>query len=715
MPPAQAKPAVCGGCDQEFPSKSALFKHLKQTNGACLSQEDRDGFQEYLESIRERVLILYGYQTSPKFPNGEDLSQFLLSAIKAKEVAKTNRSYANNTQQNDLSRQDDHTGAITEVIVAFVSPIGVPTMQQWIDETNQMLSEQLSDCDGAVIRILGRMKSPSTNFHAESDASSRRSEYMLPADFLFDGKGDILEYFASLQAFPEGNASHKEQQDNRADLPTIKYLFSLKKIMQTMTTKVVELDDDLSLRREKEYLANKKNKVEEKSGKKRKHTQPKSRVLQRKRFHNFSPKTLAHDFLSYRRVDRFYHRATLHFRDGIEIPKEEAGSRPFIVLSISGDLFLQEQICRMVGLFVAIARGFISSEILDCIFDENFPPLVPTPPMPVFACCAAEALYSSWEGKTGTVLTPRKTNKFKKGWFDDDTLRRVKEWSKELRQGIVQRWLSTGEENGVLAEERNWVEHVLKPWSEEAEKQLDRYHKWKASVEGTQQLLPSILTIDQSVPEKFEKVLQYLREIDRNGSWPSTSSGRQLVMVSTRSDIDPSAASESLAVQRSKAKTKDFGDRVSAYTFKEGEGGASGSFSVGFMPDDGCTQPRANEQFPELTKAAFELEIALCPHREPSSTIAINRNAQFRPHVDSGAGAGQSRSLIVGLGNYVGGELVVEGDEYDIRYIPKEFNGWKQRHWTMPFKGERFSLVWFTPKGCEGKRGIDIFASNNDN
>jgi len=157
-----------------------------------------------------------------------------------------------------------------------------------------------------------------------------------------------------------------------------------------------------------------------------------------------------------------------------------------------------------------------------------------------------------------------------------------------------------------------------------------------------------------------------------------------------------------------RTKTKTESRLSSAYIFAEGQGGASGSFSVGAMPGEGCEQPRANSTFPELMKAAFELEIALRPDREPSSTIAINRNAQFRPHTDSGAGAGQSTSLIVGLGTYSGGELVVEGEPADIRYNPIEFNGWKQRHWTMPFAGERYSLVWFTPKGCEGVRGIDL-------
>jgi hypothetical protein len=34
----------------------------------------------------------------------------------------------------------------------------------------------------------------------------------------------------------------------------------------------------------------------------------------------------------------------------------------------------------------------------------------------------------------------------------------------------------------------------------------------------------------------------------------------------------------------------------------------------------------------ELMRACFDLEKAICPHRMPSATIAINRHAQFRPH-----------------------------------------------------------------------------------
>ena len=43
------------------------------------------------------------------------------------------------------------------------------------------------------------------------------------------------------------------------------------------------------------------------------------------------------------------------------------------------------------------------------------------------------------------------------------------------------------------------------------------------------------------------------------------------------------------------------------------------------------------------------------------------------------------------------GQLCVEGVEHDVRYAPLQFDGWHERHWTLPFSGERYSLVWFTP------------------
>ncbi len=453
-------------------------------------------------------------------------------------------------------------------------------------------------------------------------------------------------------------------------------------------------------------------------------------VLKRKRYHNFTEKSMAHDYLTYRRMDRIYHRATLKFSDeGNEHVGKDDEGRTYLVLSLSGDLFLTGQVFRVVGVLLALANGLIDPEFVDCVFDENFPHLVPTPPAPLCGMVSCEVHYANQEGKTKRILSPRVSDRFTQGWNDHATLRRVKDWQNEVYKFIANKWKRDGYENGRLKIEEEWTKNTLLPWAEKAKQHLEDYKAWKKSQEdsaaaptdgaGTTDnsskeneamvVSPEKLSVDPAVPEVYQEVLGHLRQLDSSGEWPTTSSKRQLVMISTETASDDSKKPETLTIACSKAK-RNIQTVSSAYSFKEGQGGASGSFSVGYMPGGANKQPKANAMFPELVKAAFDLETKLFPNREPSSTIAINRNAQFRPHTDSGAGAGQSTSLIVGLGTYDGGELMVEGEKNDIRYKGIEFDGWKQRHWTMPFQGERFSLVWFTPKGCEGMKGIDLYS-----
>ncbi len=75
----------------------------------------------------------------------------------------------------------------------------------------------------------------------------------------------------------------------------------------------------------------------------------------------------------------------------------------------------------------------------------------------------------------------------------------------------------------------------------------------------------------------------------------------------------------------------------------------------------------------------------------------INRNFHTPPHKD---GENQNSSIIVGLGDYQGGKLAINknGKVFfkGIKNIPTKFNGAKYTHWTTPFSGERWSLVFFT-------------------
>ena len=181
---------------------------------------------------------------------------------------------------------------------------------------------------------------------------------------------------------------------------------------------------------------------------------------------------------------------------------------------------------------------------------------------------------------------------------------------------------------------------------------------------------------NEIVPYPYEHVLSLLRNILLQQSWPTTSIARSRILKDNNI-ANPLPSSGSFTVVNPKFITE--------------------------LEQSSIRIPKNNALFPELASAVFELEEKIVTinnlQRPPSTHCAINCNAQFLPHVDSGRGKGQSLSMIVGLGSYFdGGEIFVERIAHDIRYKALEFDGWKQRHWTNPFRGERFSLVWFSPE-----------------
>ena len=74
------------------------------------------------------------------------------------------------------------------------------------------------------------------------------------------------------------------------------------------------------------------------------------------------------------------------------------------------------------------------------------------------------------------------------------------------------------------------------------------------------------------------------------------------------------------------------------------------------------------------------------------NAVTINKNWKCPPHFDN---KNSGVSLICGLGDYTGGDLLVEGKAIDIKYKPHIFNGSLQEHSTADFQGERYSIVLF--------------------
>ena len=74
--------------------------------------------------------------------------------------------------------------------------------------------------------------------------------------------------------------------------------------------------------------------------------------------------------------------------------------------------------------------------------------------------------------------------------------------------------------------------------------------------------------------------------------------------------------------------------------------------------------------------------------------LMINKNFKCPPHKDK---KNSRESLIIGLGNYDGGELVVENEPHDIRYKPMIFNASVKEHYVNEWSnGDRYSIVLFS-------------------
>jgi len=98
-----------------------------------------------------------------------------------------------------------------------------------------------------------------------------------------------------------------------------------------------------------------------------------------------------------------------------------------------------------------------------------------------------------------------------------------------------------------------------------------------------------------------------------------------------------------------------------------------------------------NKKYPQVYDSLKKLIHHIDPNFKYNS-ITINRNFKCRPHYDKN---NKSPSMIIGLGDYEGGELVIEKCEFDIKNNPVIFNGGSGLHWVNEFIGDRYTIVYY--------------------
>lgn len=89
------------------------------------------------------------------------------------------------------------------------------------------------------------------------------------------------------------------------------------------------------------------------------------------------------------------------------------------------------------------------------------------------------------------------------------------------------------------------------------------------------------------------------------------------------------------------------------------------------------------------------------PNTSDLLSITVNKNLQCLEHKDGNDE--RYNSVIIGCGDYQGGQLGVRAGngrvyQYDINRKPLHFNGSLLEHWTLPFSGNRYTIVFYKKK-----------------
>lgn len=98
-----------------------------------------------------------------------------------------------------------------------------------------------------------------------------------------------------------------------------------------------------------------------------------------------------------------------------------------------------------------------------------------------------------------------------------------------------------------------------------------------------------------------------------------------------------------------------------------------------------------SKKYPEIHEEIFRIGKEICPFE--FKTVQLNKNCQCPPHKDKN---NKTRSVIVSFGDYTGGELVIEGEVFDARFNPIEFDGVNNLHWNLEHVGTKYSLIYFS-------------------
>ena len=696
---------TCNICGSQFSTRNLLFRHLREDEYCSVKSNIHDSNTNNNRNVEKRtILFQLGYiNRNEKHDDTTLHSSKLIGEFVCKKLEKClqetfsfiydrhngEQMIQGSTQvsvpklrHSSLVQEDEcHSmGDVMAITVTWPAQLHKRDNSSLLDKITRQLNRSLPENIQILSStLLTKDNTPkTTNFHAERSCTQRAYHYIFPLYWL-PGGDELTKWSLNDQKSEEMNRRENNNIGKSLIPPPNDSIRLFKEALRTAESIQIQ--------------PNSYKKSYDHSGKKRHDKIASGRfglLASRKRtcWHNFADPKLQGDASPnnkpvWRVVDRSriikFIRGIKKNNDissGDDNNKEEA----FLVLEFKGDDFVPQQIRRIVGTSMAIVHGWLPSDFIAIATNpDTFIETILAPSQNMYL--ADSRFHFNEISNAGKNIFSSSDPR------NIERARTLSDWQKRITSEIIS---SSNREEDLL-----WMKHVQTSIAPRIKQSIQ-----KPYLPNIVQSDLSSITIDNGTIENkketsvYTPTLTILRNITSSGKWPQTSMARSRVILKSNLDKD-SKPTETIDSGSFTVINPKYFQKLS---------GSDHNFTL----PNGIKLPLGNELFPELVEAVFHLESQLSidiatekniTNRPQSSHCAINRNAQFTPHVDSGRGLGQSLSMIVGLGNYAyGGKLMIEGTPYDIKYQPLEFNGWKLRHWTEPFIGERFSLVWFTPE-----------------
>ena len=700
----------CRYCEALFASRNALFRHVR-SDPICsrLASDGNLYSQDEFPKTRQTVALLFQYHsttstvrfgdvTVPPRSEAEVAGDALRGTIKQAierhihtdygmgasgvDIISTTQATVSKLRHCSLSQETCCSAAGDVMVLRFLASAVITCTEpgredcdrqrHFLCELLKLTNEALLEATKSVglwVEVLSvKLLSSDSRLHAERSCTQRVYHYLFPIRWLPGGTELEQWWIHSEENSGQSLSGHHRESKCATPRPPLDSLRRLKNALRsaesaTVTSSNEQLGDPGLVRHAAGRFGALAKKI-------------------RRPWHNYADRELRGDASPNNEpVWRVVDRARV-----VQLQTWKDPSKHYVevvaVLEFRGDDFLPEQVRRIVGTALAISHGWLPSDIFDLSTRPDV--FIETPLAPSGRLYMAGARFHFDELRTGG-----------RDIFETDADGAVAtqhDSARNLNKGIQQHVLSHLAREATRRKEATWLQELQRVVAPRVREQLGGYLPVPSTnlrVEG------SILGV-RPPPDCYVPVVTLLRSIITSGTWPATSSARSNVIRKSGSGSPAAGKRGSFTVVNPKFR--------------------AGLDNRGV---DSEPLPLGNELFPDLVVAVFELESSLSEQeidratanslvskrscqgllqRSLSSHCAINCSAEFTPHVDSGRGSGQSLSMIVGLGDYIGGELSVEGTNHDIRFRPLEFDGWKLRHWTIPFVGERFSLVWFTPE-----------------